>query len=278
MNHDRVRQLLTDLHEDALSPRKRERMEVHLSGCPACREESEALKRTVALLRDVDVSDDPPAHLASRVMARIEAGEAKPPWHVGLTRWLDSAFAAPLVTGVAGLALVVFVQSVEVEITWPGAEAPMALAATNDGTRAAQGITGSPVPGVDSRAEPTASRPRAAEPRRVLASSTLSAGPGPGPVGAGSLRAACLSQPSAERCRAWHSWLLGLAVDDPRAFVLEADAVPLAARERWLGDLSSFAVRTGSAMRVAEELRRMPDPRGQDLAPHFERVARQIPR
>ena len=276
MNHDKVRQLLTEFHEDSLSPRKRERMELHLSGCPACREESAALKRTVALVRSVDTSDEPPGNLATSVMARIGAGEAKPPWHVGLTEWLDSPWAAPLVTGAAGLALLLFVQSVEVQVTWPGAEAPATLAA-NDAAAAEPSAPARTAPSGGVRGEVVGSRSVAPVQRQVLASRSGS-GPSGQTFGTGSLRATCLSQPSADRCRAWHSWLLGLAVDDPRAFVLEADSVPVAARDRWLGDLSRFAVRSGSAMRVAERLRGMRDPRGQDLAPHFERVARHTPR
>ena len=274
MNHDQVRQLLTEYHEDSISPRKRERMEVHLSGCPACREESDALKRTVALIRGIVAPEEPPNSLTSSVMARIEAGEGEPPWHVRFTRGLDSPWAAPLITGVAGLALVLFVQSVEVEVTWPGAAAPASFAA-NGGADVEASVPARPVS--SGSVESIASRPGVPVARSVLASSGRPAPAGP-TLGAGSLRAACLSQPSADRCRAWHSWLLGLAVDDPRAFVLEADAVPVAARDRWLGDLSRFAVRSGSAMRVAERLRGMRDPRGQVLAPHFERVASHVPR
>lgn len=292
MNHDAVRRRLTDYHEDALSPRSRERMDVHLSGCPACREESDGLKRTVALLRGVDDREEPPAYLAAAVMQRLEAGDGRPPWHVALTGWLDNAWAAPLVTGFAGLALLVIVQSVEVEIKWPGAApspTPLALngsAGSGPSVRfapsgqAAELAQSAQLVGVNSSAAAATREPpgtAAGGAARLAPSAALPlASSDRGPVG--TLRTACLHQPSADRCRAWHSWLLGLAVDDPGAFVVEAEAVPIAMRQRWLGDLSRFAARSGSAVRVAQQLRDLRDPRGKVLAPHFERVTIEVPR
>ena len=264
MNHDAVRRRLSAYMEEGLSARDHHRVETHLDACPACREELRALERTVHLLRGLE-PEQPPDGLAAKVAARLDAGEGQPPWTARFSRlsvvsgwmdWAGGAWTAPLVTAVAGLALVLAVQGIEVQVTWPGAgPEPSALA--------------------EAAPAPLPVQPAPAAPASALAARTHDSA---APAAGATLRTRCLRQPGSEACAAWHSWLLGLAVDEPRAFVIEVDAVPASARGRWLTDLSLFAAHSGSAPRVAERLRQAPDPRAQDLAPHFERVSAQVPR
>ncbi len=251
MNHDAVRRRLSAYMEQRLPVRAHARVEAHLDACPACREELHALDRTVHLLRGLD-AEEPPDDLAAKVFARIDAGEGRPDRLARFSGWLDAAWTAPLMAAVAGLALLLAVQTIEIEVGWPGADP------------AAQVLAEAAAPQIRSVGVST--------PPALLAGRAL-AEPTPGATSGASLRTQCLRQPGSVACARWHSWLLGLAVDEPRAFVLEADAVPDSVRARWLVDLSRFAAHTGSAPRVAERLRETRDPRAQQLAPHFERVS-----
>ncbi len=252
MNHNAVRRRLSAYMEERLSARAHAQLEAHLDACPACREELYALERTVQLLRGLD-AEEPPANLAAQVFERIEAGEGSTRFS---SRW-NGAWAAPLATALAGLALVVAVQSVEIEVGWPSA---------------------TPAQGVRAEAAPAPSPAAAEQPAPSFTARTSAPAPTALPAAGVSLRTRCLRQPGSAACAAWHAWLLGLAVDEPRAFVMEVDAVPDSARRRWLGDLSRFAANSGSAPRVAERLRQAEDPRAQSLAPHFERVSSLSPR
>lgn len=259
MNHDAVRRRLSAYMEKRLSVRAHVRVEAHLDACPACREELHALDRTVHLIRGLEI-EEPPDDLAARVFARIEAGEGRPDGSARLAAWWNAAWTAPLATAVAGLALLLAVQTVEIRVGWPSADpAPVSHPAIAR-TKAA-------LPEIPSAAS-------GAAPALLAARASAGTNPPapPAPSGA-SLRTRCLRQPGSVSCAAWHSWLLGMAVDEPRAFVLEVDAVPPSDRGRWLVDLSRFAAHTGSAPRVAERLRETRDPRAQQLAPHFERVS-----
>ena len=257
MNHDAVRRSLSDYLDESLPERRRARVEGHLAACPACRDELAALRRTVALLRDLGEPEAPPPDLAARVFARIDAGEAEAArrWGLGLggLRWL-----APALTGAAALALVLVVQGVEIEVKLPGAgpalEAAPAASAQFASRASAPPVAATPV----STSAGASTAPRAPAP---LATETLP------------LRLRCARDPASASCRAWQMWLVRLAVDDPSAFLAELDAVPGGARERWLDELSRFAAHSGTSARVAERLRQADDPRASRLAPRFERIA-----
>ena len=258
MNHDAVRRRLSAYMEERLRPGVHRRVETHLEACPACRDELRALERTVHLLRGLE-AEEPSGDLTTRVVERLEAGEGQPPWSARfprLSEWARGAWAAPLVTAVAGLAVVLAVQGVEVQVGWPGATPePSTLAEVAPAPPPIQPAAAAPV---------LAARKSASDPNASAAGATL--------------RAQCLRQPGSAACALWSSYLLGLAVDEPRAFVIEVDLVPASARRGWLLDLSRFAAHSGSAPLVAERLRQTPDPRAQDLAPHFERVSAHLPR
>jgi anti-sigma factor RsiW len=105
VNHSRARTLLSAYLERDLSEAQRAAVEAHVGACPSCAVELEELRGTVALLRRLP-SPEPPAYLASRVMARIADGEAQPS---GWWRWLSTlaapALAAPLAAAAAAVAV-----------------------------------------------------------------------------------------------------------------------------------------------------------------------------
>ena len=86
MNHDAVRRRLSAHLENRLSARAAAQLEAHLDACPACREERDALDRTVHLLRGLE-GEDPPADLATRVFARLDAGEGQPTLWARWSAW-----------------------------------------------------------------------------------------------------------------------------------------------------------------------------------------------
>ena len=73
-------------------------------------------------------------------------------------------------------------------------------------------------------------------------------------------------------CDHWHSWMVGLGMRDAPAFVVEVEAVPAPDRERVLGRIGDFAIRSGSAPLLARTLRSAGDPRAARLANRIERT------
>jgi anti-sigma factor RsiW len=92
--HWRHRRRLSAYLDGALSGRTKARTERHLGRCGACRTELAELRGTVSLLQTLAAEEDAPEYLATRVLARIEAGDAAP-------RWRDRArdAAAALLSG-----------------------------------------------------------------------------------------------------------------------------------------------------------------------------------
>jgi anti-sigma factor RsiW len=91
--------------EHDLRDAERAELDVHLVRCATCVSDLEDLRDAVDLLRRLP-DPEPPPFLASRVMARIAAGEARPPvWR----RWLEQLgaplVAAPLAAAAAALAV-----------------------------------------------------------------------------------------------------------------------------------------------------------------------------
>lgn len=110
MNHMRARELLSAYLERDLEEVARTGVEAHLADCDRCGAELQDLRATVALLRRLP-APEPPLHLATRVMARIADGEARP---AGLRAWLAKLaaplVAAPLAAAVAAAVVVWFAE------------------------------------------------------------------------------------------------------------------------------------------------------------------------
>ncbi len=276
MNHRAVRRRLSALLDRALPPDERRRAEAHLAACAACRDELDALRRTLRLLREVQESAPPPAPpaaLTTRAMQRIRAGEDAP----SLWQRVSQLASGPGVFAWSGVALslllaLIFVQRVEIEINLPVAAASDAAAPASEvpspvapPPAAGNGATASTPPPQSAAAE---TRVATASPREPVTRAQTSAARSPLP-----LRRRCAASPDSPNCLAWKSQLLGLALANPRAFLSEVEALPAAARERWLVELSRSAARRGSAARIAARLRASGDARALHLAPHFDRAS-----
>jgi anti-sigma factor RsiW len=92
VKHARAQRLLSAYLERDLGDAERAGVEAHAAACGVCRADLEGLRRAVALLRRLP-TPEPPPYLASRVLARIRDGEARP---AGWRRWLAN-LAAPMV-------------------------------------------------------------------------------------------------------------------------------------------------------------------------------------
>lgn len=90
MTHNEVRAELGDYLEGDLPLARRALVDAHLDECAACAARLAGLRRAVEALRALE-DPEPPARLASSVLARIEAGEGRPG---SLARWLGSLPAA----------------------------------------------------------------------------------------------------------------------------------------------------------------------------------------
>ncbi len=251
MRHAKCARHLSQYVDDTLDSRTRRAMEDHIAGCTPCRDELGELRRTVHLLGTLAGRGDPLPPIGDRVLARIQDGEGRPSFWGriagGWQRGLDSAWGPPLATAAVGLALLVVVQGVEIEVTVPG------LRSDSSELRVARAPSSRvPVP-VAPAVGPLASRRRnEAEPVTPVFST-------------------CVQRASAPECAPWNAWLVGLGMREPENFLREVEAVPMLSRNRWLGELSRFAASSGSGTVLATKLRQSGDPLAETVASHFER-------
>jgi len=111
VNCARVRPHLGDHMEGDLELRLRGQVDEHLRQCASCATELGELRSTVALLRSLS-SPEPPAELASEVMRRIRAGEARPRRSQTVVRYVfDPRVVAALAAGLAGFAILTSIET-----------------------------------------------------------------------------------------------------------------------------------------------------------------------
>ena len=275
--HGRLRRDLSEHVDGRLSARRRARLTRHLTHCAACRREIRELERTVALLRSLPRPELSP-EASARLVARVAARSAQPP----AAALRAARLLAPVAAAAAAVALLTVVQGVEISVVLPGfgsgetsrpaaapaRPAPEAVAPVVRGPRAAFRVAEGNVvgraalgPGAAAEPHPAPSRARSLErPLPPLAACAT-------PAGA-----------AEQACARWHSWLVGLAMRDPSAFVVEVESLPSGVRERWLGEMSRFAAHAGAASLLAAELRATGDPRASSLAHRFERTTTVVSR
>ncbi len=251
MRHERTARRLSEYIDGTLSARDGARIEAHLALCPECRNDLAELRRTSELLRGLRAGVESP-DLAASILERIRAGEAEPTLaqrlRAPLARFFSSAWGAPLATAAVGLAVLVLVPRIEIEVSIPGGSE--------------RGVTPS------ARAEAPRRAPVAdLAARRVNESLLREAAPMARRPSGSSL---CWEQPSFEACQEQREFFMELALRDTRAFLERVEAVPSTQRERWIGELSRFAAESGSATSVAERLRATDDPRAWQMATHFD--------
>ena len=108
MNHSRAHDLLSAYLEHDLGEAERAQMDAHLSACTSCARDLDELRGAIDLLRRLP-DPEPPSFLATRVMARIAAGEARTPlWRQWLEQLATPLVAAPLAAAAAALAVFSF--------------------------------------------------------------------------------------------------------------------------------------------------------------------------
>jgi anti-sigma factor RsiW len=108
VKHSRARDLLSAYLEHDLGDAERAKVAEHLVTCAICVGDLEDLRGAVDLLRRLP-DPEPPPYLATRVMARIAAGEARPPaWQRWLEPFRAPLVAAPLAAAAAALAVFYF--------------------------------------------------------------------------------------------------------------------------------------------------------------------------
>lgn len=112
MKHAEVRDRLGPYLEGDLPLQQRALVDAHLDACTSCAEELRELRGTIGLLRSLPEVESP-SGLATRVMARVRAGEAQPTLRVRLLDELDLLLRSRALVltaagaGAIGLALLV---------------------------------------------------------------------------------------------------------------------------------------------------------------------------
>lgn len=252
MKHADVLGRLSAYLEGDLAPREETDLEVHLAECFDCSAELRALRRALDLLHQLPPAE-PSRDLGAAVIERLRAGEGRPP------RW----------RGAASLRAI--------ERRSPAWLLPMALAAGIGAlallqTRAERASIPrlqqlSPIAVAESRARPPLPRLPA---KLSGVNIGLSPRPSVGPLLVST--PSCLERsPSGDECTASYAWLVSLALDDPGAFAEELNHLTPGSRESLIHRLSDFAVHSGSAPLVGNQLRSSHDPGAMLFAERFER-------
>lgn len=258
MIHARTKRLLSEYLDGSLAGRARARLERHLEQCAECREELAELRGTVLLLRQLATPvEEPSDFLATRVLARIEAGETAPRWTDRVregARALLSGPWAPAAIAVTVLFVVATALRVEIDVKLPPGE-PEELAAVEP--------AGEVVP-----PEVLAGEIRLV---RVPAASRHRFDPVALDSVAGTDRA-CAAIPHDDVCQTFRNKLVTLALGNPPGFVQQIESFPVESRDRVLSAVTVEAARTGHVGRVIRSLRSVEDPRAYGIVVHLERT------
>ncbi len=260
MIHARLRRQLSEHLDGTLGARARQRVERHLAGCEECRAELADLRATVALLRSLPVVEEP-EYLATRILARVEAGEASP---TGFDRlWAGAAALltgswAPAFAAVSVLFVVFTFLRVQVDVRLPFEVTPEQA----------------PAPGstpVAFEASPLFSQPI----RLVQTTAPLETRRRFDPIvlmDASGVDRACGANPRVSTCEGFRQRLLRLALENPPEFVSEVHAFSPASQERVLSAVSREAKRSGDAEVIVSGLSAVRDPRAFPLVVRFQRT------
>lgn len=261
MIHARLKRRLSEYLDGALEGRTKRRVERHLERCAECRGELAELRGTVLLLRSLAADEEPSEFLATRVLARIEAGDAAPRW-ADRVRAALAGLAAGAWTPALGAAAVVFVVAaaldLHVEVTLPGAQPAPSLAT------AARRATPPPPVSFDEPIQLVSAPTTPVRSARRFDPVVLEEVAG--------VQRACSARPHDAECQGFRNKLVAVALADPRGFVREIESVPMESRERVLAAVSWEAARTGHAQRVLYGLRRVDDPRAVGIVVRFQRT------
>lgn len=259
MMHSQLQQRLSEYLDGTLTARARARVEEHLGCCQECRNELAELRGTVRLLRSLPPVEDADEFLATRVLARIEAGDAAPTWRdrgrYALASALSSAWT-PALGAAAALFIVATALRVQIDIKLPGSPAPATAAVLGGNPQlAAQPVS---LAGEIHLVQTPVHSRRRFDPVVLEEVSGV--------------HRACSARPHDVECQSFRNKLVELALANPPRFLREIEMVPLESRDRVLSEVSLEAARTGHAQRVIYGLRRVDDPRAFGIVVHFQRT------
>jgi len=263
VTHARLKRRLSEYLDGGLAGRAKARMAQHLEHCAECRNELAELRGTVLLLRSLPAEEEAPEFLATRVIARIEAGDAAPTWVDRARAALATAMSGAWTPALGAAALVFAVAAaldLRIEVTLPGGQPP---------TPADSRVAAAPRPQVSPQSVSLK------EPIRLVSSAPLRSNRRFDPVvfeEVSGVHRACAARPHDAECQTFRNKLVAVALADPRGFVREIESVPPESRERVLTAVSLEAARTGHAQRVIHGLRRVEDPRAVGIVVSFQRT------
>jgi Putative zinc-finger len=255
------RRRLSEYLDGALAGPAKARLERHLERCEECRSELAELRGTVLLLRTLAAEEEEDEFLATRVLARIAAGDAAPGWadraRDALAMLLSGAWA-PALSAVAVLFVVATVLRVQVDIRLPSSAAPAApLAATPVGPQPEVASIGPLTQEIRLVQTPVRSR-RRFDPVVLEEVSGV--------------HRACAASPHDAECQGFRNNLVNLALGDPSDFVREIESFPPESRDRVLSAVFLETARTGHTQRVIRGLRSVEDPRVFGIVVRFQRT------
>jgi hypothetical protein len=214
----------------------------------------------VLLLRSLPAADEGDEFLATRVIARIEAGDAEPTPGDRVRNALSTLASGawtPALGAVAVLFVVASALRVQVDVTLPWSPAPLA--------RAAQ-----PAVPPQFATQPISLHheirlvPAPVRSRRRFDPLVLEEVSG--------VHRACAARPHDTECQTFRNKLVELALANPPDFVTEIESIPLESRDRVLAAVSVEAARTGHTQRVIRGLRGVSDPRAFGIVAQFQRT------
>lgn len=255
MTHAQVLRRLSAYLEADLSHQEEASLEAHLAECAACAAELRALRRAIELLHALPARE-PPSHLVGEVLAQIRRGEARPArwsWPLfqlfGDEAWLGRLAPVAAALGVGAVAWLltpdVLPQSVDLS---PASPPRQEASASPRSGPTSSGIT------LLAGSKPAPAQDHASLPKMQVC-----------------LERARVGDPAKDECAAWYAWFVAKALEDAGGFADEVDRLPPKARGAWLGRLSDFAQRSGSAHLVGAQLRSSRDPGAVRIAKRFER-------
>jgi anti-sigma factor RsiW len=259
--HARHKRLLSEYLDGSLMGRPKARLERHLAECAECRGELAELRGTVLLVRQLATPEEEPSDfLATRILARIEAGETSP-------RWTDRARAAahallsgpwaPAAIAVTVLFVVATALRIEIRVKLPSSEPPE-LASAEAVVPVSEAVAPEVLAGeIRLVRTPAASRHR-------FDPVVLDAVAG--------VDRACAAIPHDDECQTFRNKLVTLALGNPPGFVRQIESFPVESRDRVLSAVSVEAARTGHVERVLRSLRSIDDPRAYGIVVHLERT------
>jgi hypothetical protein len=298
MNHDQVREILGPYLEGELASAQQLVVERHLTSCPACTTEYRELRATVALLRSLP-EPEVPAGFSERVLDRAREQAAG----AGLSSWLRSLWEGPWVAALAAgtadeslafsraapdpgataaeetlgsilsasepepesRALVSNPQRTTPAISPPASGTPGSHMAKRIPVLPPGGLRHVVVGGSAARSD----RARRSAPRLAPHSGALPPRPGLAVCRGIDSMTAEPAGTDLVACRPWLAGMTTLATYDARAFMSQLDATPAPEREPWADLIVRYALETGRAGLVGQELASSRDIRIRALGSRF---------